>query len=176
MSHNVLNIQVNSGDVTGAITGTISEEMGLGQMLVHSATKSGTGTGTYTAGDNYLFYTGADSYSDEGVSISGDTISLTGGIYVILCVPTFGSLASTLGDTEAKMQFQTVAGEALGNIATVNRNSLDATFAGGQTCAAYVESPADVVLKVIAASAGDFPKNGTDSTNSPMFIEVIRVK
>ena len=176
MSHNVLNIQAQAGDVNGDITNTISQEMGLGEVLTNSAGTNPGGTGTYTAGDNYLFYTGADSYTDEGVSISGDTVSITGGIYIILCVPTFGNLASSNPSTDIRLQFQNQSGEGLGNIALCSRNSTESTYPSGQMCAAHVEGPADIVLKVISATAGDFPKNGTDNTASPFFIEVIRIK
>ena len=129
MSHNVLNIQAQAGDVTGDITNTISEEMGLGQMLVKADGQTmGGGAGTYYAiNDNYIFLTGSDSYTDEGVTISSDTISITGGIYIILCLPTWSANASTLVNHAIYMQFHDSSGEALGNIATCNRNSINAT-------------------------------------------------
>jgi hypothetical protein len=176
MSHNVFNVQGVAGDVTGDITNTISEAAGLGQMLTNSSGQIGSGSGFYIAGDNYLFFTGANSYVGDGVTVSGDTISIKSGIFVIFCVPTFGSQSSTLGNTDMRAQFQDASGEALGNINIINRDSFNCTYNGSQICSAYVEGPRDVHLKVISVNGSVFPKNGTETSNSNFFLEIIRVK
>tara|TARA_Y100001938_G_scaffold151005_1_gene245015 strand:+ start:567 stop:1100 length:534 start_codon:yes stop_codon:yes gene_type:complete len=177
MSHNVLNIQANSSNVNGAITGTLEQVAELGQELTNANGQTGAGTGFYAVNDNYLFLTGADSYSGKGVSVASDTISITGGIYLITCIPTFGANSSSFGDTEIRLQFQDQAGEGLGNIGVCNRYSSGATYPGANTIFAYVEGPRDVVLKVISvSSATHFPKNGTETSASRMFLEIIRIK
>jgi hypothetical protein len=111
------------------------------------------------------------------VSVTGDTISITGGIYLITCIPTFGANSSSLGNTEIRLQFQDQTGESLGNIGVCNRYSSGATYPGANTVFAYVEGPRDVVLKVISvSSATHFPKNGTETSASRMFLEIIRIK
>lgn len=178
MSHNILNIQADSGDVNGAITGTLEQVAELGQELTNANGQAGSGTGNYIAGDYYKFLTGANSYSGKGVSVSGDTISITGGIFMIFCVPTFGAALSSLGDTEMRMQFQDKAGEPLGNLGVTNRTSIGASFPASCIFSAYVEGPRDVVLKVISIknASSNWPKNGTESANSKMFLEIIRIE
>jgi hypothetical protein len=177
MSHNLLNIQADTADVNGAITGTLEQVAELGQELTNGNGQTGSGSGYYTAGDNYLFLTGSNSYSGKGVSVSGDTISIKGGVFMIFCVPTFGSLSSSLGNTELRAQFQDLEGEPLGNIGVTNRSSIGATYPGASSFMAYVEGPRDVVLKVISVSSSThFPQNGTESANCKMFLEIIRIK
>ena len=177
MSHNVLNIQADSANVNGAITGTLEQVAELGQELTNASGQTGSGTGFYAVNDNYLFLTGADSYSGKSVSVGNDRISITGGIYLITCIPTFGANTSSLGNTEIRMQFQDQTGEGLGNIGVCNRYSSGATYPGANTIFAYVEGPRDVVLKVISVtSSTHFPKNGTETSASRMFLEIIRIK
>ena len=175
MSHNVLQVQADQANASGAITGTISEEQELGTALNNASGQAGTGSGNYIAGDNYVFLTGSDTYTGKGVTISGDTIKITGGIFLILCCPTFGGATSTPGNTELRAQFQDSTGEALGNIGVTNRASTVATYPGSNMFAAYVEGPRDVHLKITAINAGSFPNNATETANCKMFIEIIRI-
>ena len=62
MSHNVINIQTETPDVNGAITGTLEEVAELGQVLTKADNQQGSGTGSYAVGDNYLFLTGFSSF------------------------------------------------------------------------------------------------------------------
>ena len=177
MSHNTINIQTKSPNVDGSITGTMEQAPELGQVLTNANGQQGSGTGNYTQGDNYLFLTGSDSYTGTGVSVSGDTISLSAGVFMIFCVPTWGPCSSTLGDTEIRMQFQDVSGEGLGNIGVSNRHSKYATYPAANIYSAYVEGPKDVVLKVISIknASSNWPKNNTENSNSRMFLEITRV-
>lgn len=175
MSHLNENVQGAVPTSTGAITGSLADASALGYALNHSQNEVGTGTGNYSDGDYYLFFTGADSYSGVA-SVSSDTITLPKGTFYIKCVPTFGDASSSAGNSEIRLQFVDRDDNAVGNLGAVNLENTGATYPSVGLCTALVDGPNIVKLKVVGTPIGSFPKNGTESLQSPFFLEIMRIK
>ena len=167
-----------------SVAGTIyGQTWGVGDHLLINEDMGGTITnskiikasGNYGINDYYIFFLGSDTY-DGLVELSYDSLTVPEGTYFIQCQPTFGDLVSTAGNTEARMQFVDQDDNPLGNLACINRDSVNPTYPAYNVCVAYVEGPATVKLKFTAAPTGTFPKNGTESNKSPFFLEIMRVK
>lgn len=174
MSHNNDNIQGNTPDVNCNITASLSYDKKLGRLLNNSNGQTGSGSGYYAASDYYLFFTGGGNYAGNA-TVSGDTITLEKGTYFIMCVPTFGDVVSTTGNTEMRAQFVDASDNPLGNKGAVNRNN-NADYPASGLFSAYVTGPAEVKLKVISVSGSThFRKDGTETTKTPFYLEILRV-
>lgn len=174
MSHVIESIQGATANVNAEITGGLDYSLKLGETLNRSNLQTGAGTGNYGNGEYYLFFTGADKYSGVA-TVSSDTITLDRGTYFIQCHPTFGDLNSSLGNTEARMQFVDEDDNPLGNIACINRDHVSATYPAFNVCVAYVQGPATVKLKFTTLPTGTFPKNGAETNKSPFYLEIMRI-
>lgn len=174
MSHNNENIQGATPSATSAITGGLDNSMTLGYAINHSSGETGAGSGNYAASDNYIFFTGADNYAGIA-SVSSDTITIPKGTFFIQCIPTFGDINSSLGNTELRAQFVDEHDTPLGNKGAVNRD-YGASFPASGLFSAYVEGPATITLKIDSVSgASHFPKNGVETIRSPFFLDIIRI-
>jgi len=176
MSHNVENISGATPSVNTEITKTLSYNSQLGHALNNTdSSDTGSGSGNYANGNYYLFFTGADSYSGLA-TLTSDSITIPDGTYFIRCVPTFGQQTSTSANTEIFMQFHDQNDSAVGNKMSITLDNINPTYSTSCACVAYVEGPNVVKLKVIGTPTGTFPKNGTESSLSPFFLEIIRIK
>lgn len=177
MSHNNDNIQGNTPDVNSNVITTLSYDQTLGRVLNNTSGQTGSGSGYYSASspnNYYLFFTGGGNYAGNA-TVSGDTITLEKGTYFILCVPTFGDVVSTTGNTEMRAQFVDADDNPLGNKGTVNRNN-NADFPASGLFSAYVTGPAQVKLKVISVSGSThFRKDGTETDKTPYFLDILRI-
>lgn len=179
MSHNQESIQGATPNISSSVTQTLDESTALGHMLTYSDGDTRSTSGNYAANDYFDFWTGAGSYS--GVATLGSNyVTLPKGHFFILCVPTFGDISTTTGNNEIRMQWVKHDGdpnndEAIGNKSSVNLNTSTPTYPSIGQCAAYVEGPCEIRLKVISVTAGTFPKAGTETNRGPFFLHVERV-
>lgn len=176
MSHLVEQIQ-SEIPVSGNITATLDEQAKLGAVLGNSTGQTGAGTGNYIAGDYYNFYAG-QSFPSGNATVSGTDIVLDKGTYFLRCVPTFGQLTSSIGNSEARMQFVDSHGNPIhGCLSSINRDN-SPTYPAPCIVVGVAQGAGTYHLKIQAINAGTFPKGGTASneTNlSPYHLEIIRL-
>lgn len=179
MSHNVESIQGATPDVNSNATGGLDNSSTMGYMLTHSDGQTRSTSGNYGQNDYFDFWTGADNYSGVG-TLGSNYLTLPKGHFFILCIPTFGFASTTTGNNEIRMQWVKHDGDpnndvAIGNKAVGNRDYVNPTYPSPNNCAAYVEGPCEIRLKVIDVPIGTFSKAGTENDRSPFFLHVERI-
>ena len=176
MSYLVEQIQ-SEKPVSGNITATLDEQALLGVVLGNSNGQTGAGSGNYAAGDYYSFYAG-QSFPSGNSSVSGTDITLEKGTYFLRCVPTFGQLTSSIGNSEARMQFVDSNDIPIhGCLSSINRDN-SPTYPAPCIVVGIANGPGVFHLKFQAINAGTFPAGGTASneTNlSPYHLEIMRI-
>jgi hypothetical protein len=173
------------GDIYNiSVGGTIyGQTWAVGDRLIINEDMGGTITnskiikasGNYAINDYYIFFLGADTYNGL-VEISYDSLTVPEGVYFIQCVPTFGEQTSTSANTEIFLQFHDSNDNPVGNMMPCNLDYVYPTYWSLGMCTAHVVGPETIKLKVMATPTGTFPKDGDETSSSPFFLEVMRLK